>query len=312
MAKYRAMNAPESISRKAFAKVNLALRILGKRQDGYHEVSTVMTPVSVYDVLTFQPGGEGLSVVCPGMPDLLHDDNLVTKAARAVFDVSGTSLGLRITVEKHIPAGAGMGGGSSDAAAAILVVNDLLPEDKRIRPGRLLKVAGSVGADVPFFLGCNSVPSAWSEAVCTGIGDEVRPLGALKTFWLVAAFPRFGVNTTQAYKDWDLLGGAASLGEGGEKVVLSALESGDPMELASGLVNDLEKPVSLRHPLILRIKERLLASGALGASMTGSGSAVYGICSSREHAESVRLSMEKLRPELGLEDLIVLRTGCDM
>ncbi|MEX0974566.1 MAG: 4-(cytidine 5'-diphospho)-2-C-methyl-D-erythritol kinase [Bacillota bacterium] len=308
------MNGPmDEVSRKAFSKVNLTLRVLGKRQDGYHEVSTVMVPVSLHDVLTFRPGGEGLSVICPGLPDLLTKDNLVTKAAQAVLDVSGSSLDLTITVEKAIPAGGGMGGGSSDAAATLLSVNECLPEEKRLRPGRLLKVAATIGSDVPFFLGCNSAPPAWTEAVCTGTGADVMPLPKGKVFDLVLALPGFSVNTAQAYKDWDTLGRAAGDdGEAMEQDVLRALQSGDSAALALCLVNDLEAPVSLRHPAISALKRRMMQCGALGASMTGSGSAVYGVCRSKEHAAEVKLRMQSFVQEFDLKGLIALRTGCEV
>ena len=299
-------------SRRAFAKVNLALRLTGRRPDGYHEVSTVMVPVRLHDVLTFRPDGDGLSVVCPSLPDLLPKDNLVMKAARAVLDVSGSEMGLRIYVDKTIPAGGGMGGGSSDAAAALLAVNEMLPEEKRLRPGRLLKVAGSLGADVPFFLGCNSIPPAWAAAWCTGIGADVHPLPTPKDFDLVLAIPGFSVNTAQAYKDWDEMGRESDVdGEDKEQAVREALESGDAAALGRSLVNDMEGPVSQRHSEIALTKRRLLEFGALGAAMTGSGSAVFGVCCSPEHAQAVKLEMQSCAGELGLTGVMVLRTGCD-
>jgi 4-diphosphocytidyl-2-C-methyl-D-erythritol kinase len=303
----------EAIVRRAFGKINLTLRVTGKRQDGYHEVSTVMVPVLLHDVLTFRPGGEGLFVICPDLPGLLPKDNLVTKAAQAVMDVSGFSVGVTVTVRKAIPAGGGMGGGSSDAAAALLSVNGLLPEERRLRPGRLLKVAATIGADVPFFLGCNSVPAAWSGALCTGIGEAVTPLSRAKAFDLVVAFPDFSVDTTQAYRDWDSSGAKANPeGSSREVDVLQALELGDSAQLAGTLLNDLEGPVAARYPQIHALKDALMKCGALGALMTGSGSAVYGICGSQEHAGEVRLRMEAYAKDLGLRGLMALKTGCEI
>jgi len=299
-------------SRRAFGKVNLTLRVTGRRPDGYHEVSTVMVPVQLHDVLTFRPCGEGLSVVCPDLPGLLPKDNLVTKAAQVVLDVSGCRLDLQIEVHKGIPEGGGMGGGSSDAAAALLAVNSMLPEESRLRPGRLLKVAASIGADVPFFLGCNSVPPAWVAAWCTGTGGDVHPLPEPKEFHLVLAIPSFQVNTAQAYRDWDEMNpGPWPQGGWGEPDVVNALSSGNAAALAKLLVNDLEAPVSRRHPEISAIKRALTGSGALGALMTGSGSAVFGVCRSPEHAEEVKLEMEARASELGLRSVLVLRTGCE-
>jgi len=298
-------------SRRALAKVNLTLRLTGRRPNGYHEVSTLMVPVGLHDVLTFRPAGEGLSVVCPALPDLLPKDNLVMKAVLAVFDTAGVSPGLRVDVDKAIPAGGGMGGGSSDAAAAMLFANEMLPAETRFRAGRLLKMAVSIGADVPFFLGCNSVPQAWVAALCTGIGGDVHPLPTPREFHIVLAVPSFSVDTAQAYRDWDDLGYRSQ--DGGDEMeqdVLRALRSGNAAMLAGALVNDLEGPVSERHPEIVLVKQRLVECGALGASMTGSGSAVFGICRSPEHALEVTLNMQSIAGELGLTRLTALRTGC--
>ncbi len=298
------------VRRKAYGKVNLTLRVTGRRSDGYHEVSTVMVPVRLHDMLTFRSGGEGLTVLCPGMPDLAPKDNLVAKAARAVLDVSGSSLDATIEVDKAIPAGGGMGGGSSDAAATLLAVNEMLSEERRLRPGRLLKVAASIGSDVPFFLGCNSAPPAWIAAWCAGTGSDVHPLPDPKGFHLVLAIPSFSVNTAQAYRDWDAGRYECAGGEEREHDVIQSLNSGDSGLLGRSLVNDLEGPVILRHPEIGAIKQSLLECGAVGASMTGSGSSVYGVCSSPEHAEEVTLRVRDRAGDLGLTRVLLLQTGC--
>lgn len=286
----------------------MALRILGRRQDGYHEVSTVMVQVHVYDVLTLARRQEGLSVVCPRLPDLPQEKNLVTRAVRALLEASQESLGLDIRVEKRIPTGSGMGGGSSDAAATLLAVNDMLSEDRRQDLPSLGRIAASLGADVPFFLGCNQEPPLWQAALCTGIGDRIRPVEACRThpLWLVAVFPGFSVNTAQAYRDWDRVpkGGA-----GNEESIMKALESGDVHGVAGSLRNDLEAPVFARHPVLLAIKEKIMSCGALGASMTGSGGTVYGICETQDHAASVRRTMAGYGHSLGLAGVVVMRTG---
>jgi len=298
---------------RAFGKVNLALRVLGRRQDGYHEVSTLMVPVHLHDVLTFVKKQEGLSVICPGLLALPPEKNLAFRAARAVLDASGEPFGLEITIEKSIPSGSGMGGGSSDAAATFLAANRMLPLQRRFDFGSLMRAAAGLGADIPFFLGCNSSPPSWRAALCTGIGDKVEPLSGVVagTFWLVIAIPEFQVNTAQAYLDWDEGGGAGAGGTGAavEKAALSGLISGDPEELAAGLSNDLEGPVSRRYPRILAVKERLVECGAAGASMTGSGSAVFGVCKSQEHAAAVKDKIMESSRDLGLAGAIVTRTG---
>lgn len=281
---------------RAFGKVNLTLSILGRRPDGYHEVSTLMAPVDLCDVLTFTRKERGVSVVCPSLPDLPPEKNLVFKAAEAMFAAVGRPFGLDILLEKRIPPGSGMGGGSSDAAAALIEIDRMLPGEARLDRARFHQVAAGIGADVPFFLGCDSRPPLWQAALCTGTGGEVEPIdGArLDAFWLVIAFPQFEVSTAQAYADWNA-GAATSLrgtGRSREALAMSALLSGDPARLAAGLANDLEAPVSKRYPEIPALKRRLVDCGALGASMTGSGSAVFGVCKSAEHAALVKSRFE--------------------
>lgn len=297
---------------RAFGKVNLTLSVLGRRPDGYHEVSTLMVPVGIHDVLTFTRKERGISVVCPSLPDVPPAKNLAFKAAGALLratSMEGLS-GVEILIEKGIPPGSGMGGGSSDAAAALVQVNRMLPPEARLDSSRLLHLAGDIGADVPFFLGCDSQPPAWQAALCTGTGSHVEPIpGArLDGFWLVVAFPGFAVSTAQAYADWD----AGSSGAGGPNrgvLAMPALLSGDPAKLVSRLVNDLEEAVSKRHPEIGALKRRLVESGALGASMTGSGSAVYGVCSSSEQAGSVRDKFLGSPGVSGRVEAIVTRVG---
>jgi len=298
---------------RAFGKVNLTLSVLGRRQDGYHEVSTLMAPVGIADVLTFSRRQKGLSLTCPGLPDLPADRNLAFRASRAILDASGEPFGLDIHIEKNIPPGSGMGGGSSDAATALLAVNGMLPPETRFDLRALSRAAAGLGVDIPFFLGCDSDPPEWQAALCTGTGEEVEPVdGArLHAFSLVIAFPMFQVSTALAYADWDE-DRPASGGEAGrraEATAMSALISGDPERLAGALANDLEGPVSRRYPQVLVTKRRLVECGALGASMTGSGSAVFGVCRSQEHAEAVRARMAEASPYLELRGAIVTKLG---
>ena len=317
-----------SVSRRAFGKLNLGLRVLSKRKDGYHEVSTVMVAVELSDVLYFSPRDEGLLVVCPSVPDLRQEDNLVVRAAQLLLS-GAREPGLAVTIEKNIPPGSGMGGGSSDAAATLLVVNEMLPLDERRDMATLMRTAAAIGADVPFLLGCDSIPPIWEAALCTGIGETVRPLPAaalggglqsaegagrefaesLSDVWVVLTFPDFEVNTSRAYRDWDESseGGA---GEEAQAALLSALTAGDKVAIAHNLFNDLEGPVSRRYPSIRAIKERLVQCGALGACMTGSGSAVFGICGSEDEARRVRSKMEEFSRELRLKAVVVTRMGC--
>jgi len=273
----------------------------------------VMVAVSLYDTLSFRQIGEGFSVVCPDMPLLCQNDNLVTKAAQAIMEVSGATFDVEVTLSKAIPVGGGMGGGSSDAAATLLALNEMLVSEKRQGPRQLIEIAAGIGSDVPFFLGCDSAPPAWSAALCVGAGSDVHPLPDPKEFALVLAVPKFSSDTAQAYRDWDRFGGLSVPSHEGcdkEMEVMQALLSGDSDLLAKSLVNDLEPVVSLRYPAISGIERLLLDSGALGAAMTGSGSSVFGVCSSFKHAEEVAGRMRERAKELDLASVLPLRMGC--
>jgi len=315
------------VSRRAFGKINLGLRVLGKREDGYHEISTVMAAVEMHDVLHFDLRNEGLVVTCPGLPDLPQERNLVTRAARLFLGDAGRP-GLAVTVEKNIPPGAGMGGGSSDAALTLIILNEILAPEERRDMASLLRAASRIGADVPFFIGCNSVPPMWETALCTGIGEAVNPLPVRfspvsremleeshpsvtdsRDVWLALAFPLFEVSTALAYRDWDD-GRGYGAGEDAESALLEAFAAGDTAEVALRLYNDLEEPVSRRYPSIRRIKEEFCRCGALGASMTGSGSAVFAICGSKEDAVAVKSGMDRKKSELGIRATVVTRMGC--
>ena len=221
-----------------------------------------------------------------------------------------------------------MGGGSSDAAVTLLTLNEMLPPEERKDMASLLQTASKIGADVPFFIGCNSTPPTWEVALCTGIGEAVNPLpvhfsrGVREPheanrssekdpydIWVVLAFPQFEVSTVLAYRDWDV-GAVRGAGEEDEAALLSALEAGDKVELGRNLHNDLEGPVSRRYPSILRIKEEFIRQGVLGASMTGSGSAVFAVCGSGEEAAGIKVRMDRMKRELGLRATVVTRVGC--
>lgn len=289
------MEHVDKVRYKAFGKVNLALGIHGQREDGYHEVSIVMVPVDVFDMVTVQRIPTGLEVFCPDLPLLPQQDNIAYRAAQAILSRTRPGFGIRVTLEKSILPGSGMGGGSSDAAATLLAVNDLLDGSRRLSLGQILSIATGIGADVPFLVGCNQVLPAWEAGLCTGAGQAVAPLQSA-AFWLVLVFFEQGVSTAWAYSEWDRHEASGGLPEGFARSafdrriipVREALARGDPVMLARSMYNDLEYPVMAVRRDVGETKERLLAAGALGALMTGSGPTVFGVCRSRDHADKVR------------------------
>lgn len=263
----------------ASGKVNLALEILGRRADGFHEIATVMQTVDLSDRIVLEDA-ESLEVrtSAPGVPS--DATNLALRAAVALGAASGLGRGARMTLSKRIPVAAGLGGGSADAAAALIGLNRLW----RLRwpVARLEEIAATLGMDVPFFLrgGC---------ALATGRGEKLDPVPGVGLA-LVLVNPRFGSSTAAAY------GGVTPemYTDGARaRAVVAALRGRRTGRVAVSLYNGLEDVVAPRHPEIGRMKAALLAAGALGAAMSGSGPTVLGVARSFEHARQIRARLAR-------------------
>lgn len=254
-------------------KVNLYLRIVRKREDGFHELETVFQSVDGGDVLTAEPA-ERLSLECD-QPDLsAGDDNLVVRAARLLQREAGCDdLGAKLHLAKRVPMGAGMGGGSVDGAAALVMLNEMW--GLNVPTARLAELAAELGSDVPFFL-------HGGTALGGGRGERLESLPT-PPLWLVLVRPDVAVNTGWAYGRWrpEACGGPTGAEFG------QALAGGDPATIAGLLRNDLEPGVIAAVPQIAAAREWLLENGALGARMTGSGSVVFGVASDEAHARVI-------------------------
>jgi 4-diphosphocytidyl-2-C-methyl-D-erythritol kinase len=252
----------------AFAKVNLRLDVLGRRADGYHELRTIFQSITLHDTLRLERTRRpGIQLEIRGDTSLAQSpakENLAWRAADALRRELKLSGGVRIELEKRIPVGRGLGGGSSDAAAVLAGLLRLTR--RRIAPERLLAIAASLGADVPFFL-------FGGRALGTSRGDEIYPLPEIASRTIVVVSPRqISVNTREAYR-W--------LDRGLTKVPsISKLWTFCALCWSSqggGLSNDFEAPVFRRHPRLARIRRALLRAGAAEATLAGSGSAVFGV-----------------------------------
>ena len=258
---------------RAHAKVNLDLRVLGTRADGYHELRTVFQSVELHDTLTCveRPGAFALKCRASGVP--LDETNLVWRAGAALWQAlgrAGDPQDTLVTIDKRIPMQAGLGGGSGDAAAALLALGRLWGG----APVTLLReVASRIGADVPFFL-------SGGTALGLGRGEEIYPLVDLPPHWIVIVRPPFGVSTAEAYAwyDEDRTAGVKEPRE------LQILPVPWPSRAAQ-MINDLEVPVVRRHPEIGTLKGALREAGAVASVMSGSGSAVYGLFRTRAAAD---------------------------
>lgn len=260
---------------RAHAKVNLDLRVLGTRPDGYHELRTVFQTIELHDtiVCTAKPGPFSLNCRMPGVP--LDETNFVWRAAAGLWKALGRAGDPRdtsVVIEKVIPIAAGLGGGSADAAAALHALGRLWGG----APLSLLReVAPAVGADVPFFL-------SGGTALGLGRGEEIYPLVDLPVHWVVIVRPPYGVSTAEAYAWYDE-DRAAGMREPRELQILPV-----PWPTrAAQMINDLEPPVVRRHPEIGALKTALRDAGAIAAAMSGSGSAVFGLFRGRVAAARV-------------------------
>ena len=263
-----------TLTAKAHAKVNLDLRVLGVRPDGFHELRTVFQGIELHDTLVCAgtPGPFTLKCRTPGVP--LDESNLIWRAAAALWTALGRAGTVRdavIRIDKQIPLEAGLGGGSSDAAAALVALGRLWGG----APMTLLREVGAtIGADVPFFL-------SGGTALGLGRGEEIYPLVDLPPHFVVIVRPPFGVSTAEAYGWYDE---DRASGQRDENREFQQLPVPWPSRAAQ-MVNDLEPPVIRRHQEIAALKAQLRELGATAAAMSGSGSAVFGLFRSRSAAQ---------------------------
>ncbi len=290
----------EQITKKAYAKINLTLDVRHKREDGYHELRTVMQTVSLYDELTFQKreDQEIVLTIRGASPDVPCDrKNLVYRAVSAVMERFETCGGMDILLKKRIPSAAGMAGGSADAAAAILACNDLyeLHMDERT----MCETAVGIGADVPYCLFGGTV-------LCEGIGEIMTPLTDLPEMYFVMVKPDIAVSTAEVYEALDREAASWHPDVGG---MIRAVKRKDARAVAEYLGNRLESVTIPRHPVIEDRKQALYGCGAEGVLMSGSGPTVFGIFFDREQQS---LAYEALRGMEGIGQIYMAEPVADI
>jgi len=279
-ADYRDMPPMPSIVVKAYAKINLTLDVFNMRADGFHSLASIMQAISLHDVIEIERAEiAGVCLTCQGehAADVPSDSsNLVVRAARAVMEVAHCEAGLNIRLHKSIPSQAGLGGGSSDAAATLLGVTALFGFD--IGPKLLHELAARLGSDVPFFLSAGT-------AVVRGRGENINPIADAPTFWIVIVKPEDNVSTAWAYNQLDALEDRRS--NRATKNLEDAIKTGDRARVVSGQSNDFEVPVFHHFPKLAWIRDELQMAGALGAHLCGSGSALYGVAGDERAARKI-------------------------
>jgi 4-diphosphocytidyl-2-C-methyl-D-erythritol kinase len=256
------------------AKLNIRLKVTGRRPDGYHELVSIMVPVSLFDHLELErvPWNR-VNLVCQGISVPNDEENLVYRAVKAFFSKSGLNPGLSIRLIKNIPVAAGLGGGSSDAACTLKALNEMW--SNLLTSQELAELAVRLGADVPFFLHCR-------PCIARGIGEILEPIEKWPQFWYVIVNPPIRISTAWVYGNLKL-----KLTTDEDDSIINILE-GRPFQLSDILENDLDTVTTTHFPVINSIKKALLDAGAEGALMSGSGPSVFGIFKTKTQALSAK------------------------
>lgn len=268
----------QNLSLRAYAKINLALAIQSKRSDGYHNLSTVMQTVSIYDRVCLQKSDK---IICTTNESYVPngEKNIAFKAAKIFFEYTKIDAGVEIFINKKIPCGAGMGGGSSDAAAVFVGLNKLYCVN--IDDDTMIKLASRVGADVPFLI-------RGGTALVEGVGDVITTIKPVPKCDILIVKPTVSISTSDAYGKYDNCFGES---ETSVNFLTHYIEQGNLNEVCFGLFNDFEKVIEVST--IKKIKKQIMNGGALTSCMTGSGSAVFGIYNNFEEADRARIEFEK-------------------
>lgn len=265
----------------SWCKVNLLLNILGKRADGFHELETLMHPVALQDRLRFERTASEIKLTCSDHLLPVNSKNLVYRAAALFLKTAGIREGLRIHLDKQIPVAAGLGGGSGNAAATLLALNELF--GKPLPPDLLQELAASLGSDIPFFL--QNKP-----ALATGRGELLTPLEffpALRDAHVVLIHPGFGISTAWAYQQLAHFPEARHGRPGRAEKLAAALRDGDLAAARAEFYNSLEAPALRKYPLLECFQEFLRQNGAWMSMMSGSGSTTFAIADSERIAHDL-------------------------
>jgi len=279
------------LEKASCCKVNLLLNILGKRADGFHELETVMHPVPLFDLLSFERIGGGTQLSCSDARLPVNSENLVFRAAEAFRKAAGISPneGVRIHLQKNIPVAAGLGGGSGNAATTLLAMNELFNEP--LPKAKLQELAAALGSDIPFFLQAG-------PALATGRGEIIQPLEnfpAMKEVWFVLVHPGFGISTPWAYQQLASFPKALRGTPGRAQRLIAALQT-SLASAAAEFYNSLEAPAFRKYPLLELFQEFFRENGAAATLMSGSGSATFALAPTRAAAESL---LEKFKVKFG-------------
>jgi len=271
----------------SYAKLNLYLEVLGRRKDGYHNIRTLFERIDLSDKIILKSRRDKkIKILCNSPEVPLDNANLAFRSARLLQDTFRLDKGVDIRIKKNIPIGAGLGGGSSNAAAVLVGLNRLW--NLKLAKNRLITLARRIGSDVPFFI--YNIPFAQA----TACGDRIKLLNKLHylRLWHILVVPKIAISTPTIYRKWDTYSKLTEP-DYDVKILTLALKKRDSFLIARSLFNDLEKITAKLYPVIGRIKKKLKALGIKSILMSGSGPAVFGIASSRKEAVALSKQLKK-------------------
>lgn len=277
---------PQSLTFQSHAKLNLYLDILEQRTDGFHNIETIYQTVSLCDTLDSTLTQSGLTLDCDDEQTAASENNLVMRVARRLQDEYAPKSGAHFDLHKEIPVASGLAGGSGDAAATLLALDELW--DLRLGRERLAEIGLEIGSDVPFCLAGGTMGAQLR-------GEHLLPLAPMPETWFLLIHPPIEVSTAAVYQHPHLpKRGAPDDGSWSDSfdVAVTAISAGD---VAGSLHNSMESVVFSMHPELHEIKRRLLKAGCIGALMSGSGPTMYGVCNNREQAERASEAFRDLR-----------------
>ncbi|MFT8315253.1 MAG: 4-(cytidine 5'-diphospho)-2-C-methyl-D-erythritol kinase [Clostridium sp.] len=249
---------------KAYAKINISLDIIGKREDGYHLLKMIMQAIDLYDVMNINKIDNGIKLSCDKQYVPTDEKNIAYKAAKLFMDTYNIKSGISIEINKNIPVAAGLAGGSTDGAAVLRAMRDIFSID--VTDEELMELGLKLGADVPYCI-------LGGTALCEGIGEKITPLKSFKNKILILVKPNFGVSTKEVYKNFDI-----------ERVfkhpdmnsLIKAMERDDLEFISNNMKNLLENVTIRKYSMLKNIKDSMLRYGALGSMMSGSGPSIFG------------------------------------
>jgi len=258
---------------KAYAKINISLDVVGKREDGYHLLKMIMQNIDLYDLLRFNKVSSGINLFCNKSYVPTNEKNLVYKAVKLFMDNYEIRTGIEVHIKKNIPVAAGMAGGSTDAAAALVAMNKLF--DINAPKEELMKLGLQIGADVPYCI-------LGGTALCEGIGEVITPLKSFKNHILVVVKPGFGVSTKDVYQGLDI---SKIYKHPDTEGLIKAMEEEDLSFVCENMKNVLENVTLRKHYILREIKKEMCELGAMGAMMSGSGPTVFAFFEDMQRAQ---------------------------